>query len=204
MNNRAFTLIELLVVIAIIAIMSVFVLANFSTGTRQAGLAQETNNVLSFLRKARQNSLAILEHPDDPNVFPSYGVHIDLSQPDTLILFADCKADDDDSGSIDLVNDVFHFRVSACTGKGRIEELILENAEITDIAFDGIEPTNPSTLDSFNVLYIRPEPSVWFSGSDTGPVINLDAGEVRITVSNLSGTESDTIYLNSAGLIVTE
>ena len=208
MNSRAFTLIELLVVIAIVSLMSAFVLGSFSRSTQEAGVAEATNSLLSFMRKARQNAVSVLEHPGQPGVYPSYGIHINIKDdPGKIILYADCKADDNDSGGIEA-SDIFHFRQSECNGNGKIEELKLNNAHVTSLVFSGANPNESGALTSFNVLFIRPEPTVWFSGT-TGPVAhphvkNFDVGEARITISNLAGTESKVIRINSVGLIVIE
>ena len=202
MNSRGFSLIELLVVIAIMAALSIAVMSSFSISTSEAELDGAAMDVISLLRKARQNAVTILEHPERPGEYPSYGVYFDTANGDTLILYADCKADDDDSGQVDYVNDIFHFRIAACSGKGKIEETTLKHgATITAIAFDSADPANPATLDDFNVLYMRPEPTAWFSGTSGGPVTNLDAGTAHITISNTDGTQTRTVHINAAGLL---
>jgi hypothetical protein len=78
------------------------------------------------------------------------------------------------------------------------------SATITDIAFSGVNVGDPATLSSFNILFIRPEPTVWFSGEASGSLVNLDAGDVSITLTSGNGVETRTIKVNAAGLITIE
>ena len=203
LKTKGFTLIELLVVIAIIAILSITLISSIGINTKKRELDEVANDIISLLRKARQNSVAILEHPEKPGTYPSYGVHFDLTDDDTILLYADCKADDDNSGALSYDNgDVYHYKNSNCGGKAIIEKMNLKhNITITALDFTSIESSDPTSLTDFNVLFIRPEPTIWFSGKDIGAMKNFDSGTGSITIANSDGTQTQTIHVNVVGLI---
>lgn len=209
MQSRAFTLIELLVVLAIMSVLSGLVVSFFTSTSQDAKLDAVANDIVSFMRKARQNAVSVLEHPNQPGVYPSYGIHFDTSSASNkngiVILYADCKSDDNDSGQIELT-DIFTYNSGNCSSKGKIEELILKNGvTVENIEVLSVDPARSGTYDWFNILFIRPEPTIWAAGKPkNGPTTNIDAGKFRITISDANNTETRVITLNSVGLITIE
>ena len=204
-THRGFTLVELLLVIAIIGIMTAYTVASLTRTSRGAELEEVTNDVVAVLRAARQNAVTVLEHPERPGKYPSYGVQFKTSS-DEVLMYADCQVDTG-SGQIELVDDIFYFQPSECSGKGEISTTQLAHgARITAIEADSAD--NPGTavaLEEFYVLYVRPEPTIWFAGKPaSGARASLDIGTVRITIEDAAGEETRNIHLNSAGLMYVE
>lgn len=217
MRTRAFSLIELLVVIAIIMILAVSVLASIRPTGDQAKIEEVTNEVASFIRAARQNATTILEHPDRPGRYPSYGVNFNRSTQEDfsrqVIMYAVCQneLDTNNNNRIEYTDTGFHFKPTACDGGSVIEVLELKHGmRVTGITHQG--PSATTAWTHFNILFIRPEPSVWFAARSGNPpsssaVANhtvLDVGTVFITIENAPGTLSRTISVNSVGFVTIE
>lgn len=77
MKNKGMTLIEVLIVIVIIAIIASIVLVNLSSFKNEQVLKNTSQDVLSLLEKARQNTISSLNGTN-------YGVHFET---DRAVLF---------------------------------------------------------------------------------------------------------------------
>jgi type II secretory pathway pseudopilin PulG len=217
MHTRAFSLIELLVVIAIIMILSVSVLASIRPSSDQARMDEVANDVVSLLRTARQNSMTVLEHPTVSNMFPNYGVHFNAhnSHGNEIIMYVICRADNQiPNGSLTLADHLhLHNETGDCSGNNVIETMRLKHGiRVRNITYEPGVGGGTRNFSHFNILFVSPEPTVWYSGRDDGAAASmatashegLDVGTVRITIRNTQNTLSRVISVNSVGLVTIE
>jgi type II secretory pathway pseudopilin PulG len=216
MRTRAFSLIELLVVIAIIMILSVSVLASIRPSSDQAKVEEAVNDVISFIRMARQNAMTVLEHPRVPLMYPNYGIHFNAQEESarrTVIMYSICRADNEDPPGLTYA-DKLHYHnepSTSCAGRGLIETLqIKHGVRVSEISYEVGTGGTPQSYTHFNILFITPEPTVWFSARNGGAAASegssnmnsvLDVGTVYITLEDASGRYSSTISINSVGLV---
>jgi len=203
-HQQGFTLIELLTVIAVIMIMTAMVLGGTRGWQRESELEKAAADVISTYREARQYATAIRKHGDD---YPSYGVHLEEGDS-TVILYSDCKPDDTGEGSLTDA-DVFDYpnisgSNSECDEGIIITEFELVNVEVREIRFTDTS-SNDETLARFSTLFLRPEPTIWFTGgSSSGSMDILEVGDVEIELENTKSTgDTKTVYINTNGFIST-
>jgi len=212
-RSGGFTLIELLVVIAVIGILVAFIVPSLSPSNRGAQLDEVANDIEATLRTARQNSLTILEHPERPGTYPSYGVAFETGDQE-LTLYTDCEIDSDGSNKIAIGDplvpgdgDDFEAKVNECAGAGILGTVDLKHgATITGIQANIVAGGGLAVVDleEFYVLFVRPEPTIWFAGKEVmvpGQPEPLDVGEVRITIQSADGANERVVYLNTYGLV---
>lgn len=92
--NRGITLIEIIIVISIIIMISVLVLPNLTRFKKDQSLRNTTEEIVSLLSKARNNTMASLN-------LNNYGVHFESSQ---VVLFAGSTYN-----SADPLNEIIMF-----------------------------------------------------------------------------------------------
>ncbi len=214
--SRGFTLIELLVVIAIIMIIASVGLSSTRPLSRHAKLLGDANEVVSLLRTTRQHAISVAAHPTKtPTTYPSYGVSIPQGAS-TITEYADCKPDDNGTNGTEFTDT---FRLSNSCGAAAssdtiIETLILQGSTVTDISYIESDGTTFS-LPLISILYLRPEPTIWFATAVPPAGAGLPAtfrhpgsgtikepGTVVLTLTSLDGLEDLTIRFNSVGLAV--
>ncbi len=128
-KKKGLTIIEVIIIIFLVTIVSTIVFNNLSSFKKEQVLRNTTNNVITFLNKAKQNTLSSINSS-------AYGVHFDS---DKMVLFAGGNYSDsdpnneivyfDDSVSIPSVgglniggsNDVIFERLTGDTTGGTIK-----------------------------------------------------------------------------------
>ncbi len=176
-NRKAFTLIELLVVLTISMLLS-SVLILYSHGNRQQiALYSEKARLSQAIFNAKSLSLAFYKPVS--NSYCGYGVHIDYVAQ-TYSIFRYSKAGITDCSKITNINTAS-------------EEVI--NTVSADINVVLAHPGSGAWLD--DVLFVPPYP-VTFVNSNGSFVTNGYAG---VTIRTLDNSLSDSVSVNSAGLI---
>lgn len=215
--KQGLTFVELLVVISIIGLISAITLANTGILSSNAKATAAANTIYDTMKKARHDSVAVREL--NGNLFPSYGVEFNMSNPEKIIVYADCLINDkDDPSDVDppIINQRDEFwndtSINTCAGSGDadfVEEVLLPyNAKIKEIR--SIAPAFPAappvTLDiparnqtetEVYMEFVRPEPTIWITLGADGPL--LKAGRVEIDVVDAAERSKKTIIFHSTG-----
>ena len=160
-DSRGFTLIELLVVSAIIVIVSGIILVN---NNRFGGVIQLENlayDVALSIRQAQVYGISV-QRFGSSTFSAGYGVHFDISSPNTYITFADALTA---NGLYDCPSP----GTSAC-------ELVQSTTITQGYHIQALCVTPPvgaedCTVHKVDALFVRPEPDAWISGSDTSCVL---------------------------------
>ncbi len=187
--SNGFTLIELLVVTGIIVVVSTIVLAD---NNRFGGVVQLENlayNVALSVRQAQAYGISVARF--QTNIFTAgYGVHFDLSSPNTYVLFADAiqvnglyDCPQPGTNNCELVQ-----TTSISKGYGIYSLCITPSS--------GVESCSISKLD---IVFKRPEPDAGISASGTSCILNNGScGEsARIVLKSPRGDKmSVIIYVN--------
>lgn len=185
--KRGFTLAEMLVVITLVSLITSVVLANTRSLNTNALVKASAGTIIDTAKDARTKAVSVEQFTT--SVFPSYGIHFDMSAPTKITIYADCLTDDDGSGTVDE-GDTFHFArgstVSQCVGQpdGFYADIALaRNTEIKSIKatypITGTMTTmNQSKID---IQFLRPEPTIWM----------VDASENLIPVGFIDVTVGD-------------
>ncbi|MCI0565573.1 prepilin-type N-terminal cleavage/methylation domain-containing protein, partial [bacterium] len=196
-QERGVTLIELLVIIAIITVMATVEIISLSSSTLSVKTSTSAENVLNLIKETRQRSLAVKELRST-GLFPNYGVYFDIASPDTVIVYADCVSDDNDSGAGDgILNDQDNFTYPStppdnCTGGNLVRTFTLT----FPIVIQEIRTIAPQ--DNIHIEFVRPEPTTWITDS-SGAV--LGSGSVEIDVGDPGERFTKTIVVWSHGLV---
>jgi len=196
-----FSAIELLVVIGIIVLLSTIVLTNLPRLNRQTRVNVTAEDILRTIRDARVRSVSIAEFAPNSGIFPSYGVFVERSGSQQVVLYADCNIDDNGDNVIDE-NDDFTFDSSSSTNclgtNGLVKRVPIDSrVRISDIR--KIVPPNPAvSQDRVYVEFLRPEPSIWISDENESL---LPLGHIEIDVSDSGETLTKTLYIRTTGHI---
>ena len=160
--RRGFTLIELLVVCAIIIVVSGILLANNNKLGGQVTLENFAYDVALTLRQAQVYGIAVNRFGTN-NFSAGYGIHFQLSNPTTYILFADTEGNglyDPNASPSEIIQ----------------TENISQGFQISDLCST---PASASTencgLSSLDVLFKRPEPDAYISANGTSAILQPSA-----------------------------
>lgn len=183
--HRGFTLIELLVVTGIIVVISGIVLANNNRFGGAVLLENLAYNVALSIRQAQVYGISVQRFGQ--NTFSAgYGVHFDLSSPDTYVLYADAIQA---NGLYDCpqpgTNNCEFVQTTNISSGYSIHDLC-----VTPIS--GVEACGISKVD---VLFKRPEPDAWISSGGVSCTLdNSKCGqEARIVLSAPRGDQVNII-----------
>jgi prepilin-type N-terminal cleavage/methylation domain-containing protein len=209
-QSRGFTLIELLVVIAIIIVLATTGFANMRPLSRHAKLMQDANEVVALMRTARQHSISVLVHPRIPGEYPSYGVSLSKNSS-SVQEYADCVGDDDGAGQINY-EDSFSMQSDSCGAAANtvIDTITLKNSKVSYIEYQ-TSTSGTTPLPSIAILYLRPEPTIWFSTAVGGGIDDtvrhptsgtiIEPGTAIVTLASLDDREEVQVRFNAAGLV---
>lgn len=215
-NHRegGFSVLELIVVVAIIVLIASVILSRGQSSNAKARAATVT--VLDTLKDVRQRSLSVRQFYTS-DLFPNYGLGLDIGEPTNLRIYADCKADDNNDDLFDST-DRFTYDTSAqyplpkadCPPpqpSGFIEDKSFPSgAKIFAIRVynsSGTEIT-PAPSRAY-VSYFRPEPTVWIAWLDGGGSQQvLPVGRIEIDVGDVSGTVKRTVSVSTTGRIIVQ
>lgn len=175
-NGSGFTLIELLVSIFIIIILFLMALANYRTGQQQLTLERAANKLAQDIRRAQEMAMAA-EKCKGQIPKGGYGVYLR-------------KVPEADKKSYVLFCDIGNFP------NGRYDP---GSENVETIFFEGGVEIKEFTGNHLNVIFIPPDPTVFFKDGNGLPLADAT---VAITIC-LSNNEARTkiITVNKAGLI---
>ncbi len=212
--KRGLTLVELLVVIGIIALISSVVLASTGVLGANAKVTAAANTIYDTMKKARHDSISVKEF--NGNNFPSYGVEFNMATPNEITVYADCIINDVDVPTdVDppIINEHDSFwndpSVDTCTGGDFVEDVVLPYAtkikeiRATSPAFPAAPPVTsaiPALNETESEVYmefVRPEPTIWITLGEGGPL--LQAGKIEIDVTDAAEKITKTIIFHSTG-----
>ena len=174
-NEKGFTLIELLIVMAIIILFTSISLIGFRGGEERFALQRSAHILAQDLRIAKEMAMSAREVPEHPAFEGGHGIHLDIADPSSYILFAD------------LDNDRI-FDVVGGIGEGIIDTIELERG----VRIVSLSPHPTSTT----IVFIPPDPAV--------SINNFAATSTVITLGVDGLVETKTIRVNNAGLIAIE
>ena len=166
--SKAFTLIELLVVVSIIVLMTALTLPNYRLGDKQLALQRSAHRMAQNLRMAQGYAISAKEFNGTAPL--GYGAYFDLTKPTAYILFADVDGNQAYSGTNE-----------------KVEEISLE----TSVVLVNLVPATPQS--SLTILFVPPDPTIYFSPDAASAVINIKVEALQKTVQ-----------VNKAGLISVE
>ena len=197
-----FTVIELVIVIGIVVTISLVMLTRLQALGTDARVKASADLVLNTLRDARNRSSSIREYAPGSNRFPTYGVYFDMATPQQIILYADCKIDDNGDGKIDDLDD-FTYNPSStnCAPDSPANGLVQTIALDPGVRIKAIRKKDTATGPAVSqsrayVEYLRPEPSIWISVADPPPTPTvLGVGLIEIDIGDASDAFQKTIVV---------
>ncbi|MEK7188921.1 MAG: hypothetical protein AAB671_00225 [Patescibacteria group bacterium] len=152
-SHNAFTLVDLIVTIGIFTLVTLAAVVNFHAGSRNDSVRQGASIAAGLLRRAQTATLTGALLSDDTFPKGGYGVRLDASDTDTLVLFADKDGNFNYTGSSEN----------------------LETVELPgDVVFDG------GTL---NIVFSAPDADVYFNGvaTEASKTVNFSALSADVT-----------------------
>ena len=167
--NKGFTLFELIITIGVTVIISSLVLTNFPRFSRTLGLSRTAQAIALSFREAEGAALGVREFGS--GIFPAYGLHFDINEPKSYVLFADTA----NNRTYTESEKVDTFTI---TGSPSIVDLCA-----------GVGQCGHSSLD---IVFVRPAPDVIIrSGgidfSSAKIIIELPTGERKHVVIRSTG-----------------
>lgn len=176
-RRGGFTLVELLVVLAITILLS-SILIVYSHGSRQqVALYSERARLAQAIFSAKSYSLGFYK-PVSSN-YCGYGVHIDYAGQ-TYSIFRYIKAGVADCRTISIINQSSEEVISTVKADGNI---LL------------VHPPSGPWLD--DVIFVPPDPVTLVNSGGT----MLASGEADVVIQTLDGSLSNSVGVNTAGLI---
>ena len=141
-----------------------------------------------IVREAQVYSLSVKEYN---GTFPGYGVHIESSKPDTIILFADVDKNNSYEEEVDGV--VKEYKIQT-------------NSGISSLCGDG-KKNFPSPgiceLSQIDIVYLRPNPIVTIKGKDKdGFPVSPNFSDVEISISSPGGANKNIIIWVSGQITI--
>ncbi|MCH7882948.1 prepilin-type N-terminal cleavage/methylation domain-containing protein [Patescibacteria group bacterium] len=166
--NKGFTLFELIITIGVTVIISSLVLTNFPRFSRTLGLSRTAQAIALSFREAEGAALGVREFGS--GIFPGYGLHFDLNEPKSYILFADINDDRVYDPALEKV-DTF---------------IITGSPSIVDLCAD------VCGYSSLDIVFVRPAPDViirigGIDFSSAKIIIELPTGERKHVVIRSTG-----------------
>lgn len=177
-----FTMIEMTITIFIIAIIATIVLANFSGFGENVAMQRSAQEFALLIRQAQNMSLSVrqIETSAGRIVPPAIGVYLNVSLPESYILFADLDNNKRYDPSIDakIGNDIFFEK------RVKIDSLLDQNSI-------------PQTV--INIVFAAPEASVTIYNQD-----NPIGEQAIINLITTSGVYKKKIGVRTSGQISIE
>jgi prepilin-type N-terminal cleavage/methylation domain-containing protein len=192
MKNAGFTLVELLVTITIFVILTGVVLFSQSRFNSTIFLTNLAYDTALTIRQAQTFGINIKEFNGAGEFLP-YGVHFNIDNPDSFILFADVSynPDEGDSGTGEFAGDASKCEVD----KGCVTRYnITRGNKIGDLCIDA----NTCGLSRLDIVFIRPNPDAIIRSSRSGSIDSESEGRVVLTAPDGS---TRTVRVSRTGLI---
>jgi prepilin-type N-terminal cleavage/methylation domain-containing protein len=167
-SAKGFSLIEMIVVIGIISLLSTVTLSNYKEVSSQISLENLVQQIALTIRQAQVYGISVVKGTG--SVYPSYGVHFDISTPTSFILFIDSN----DNRSYDSSENV--------------EMVTLKNNNIiSGIYADKLSTScvGANVLSSLDIIFTRPNPDAIFYAFNGST--QYFPSDVEIAVRSLGG-----------------
>lgn len=205
-KNRGFTLIETLAVTAIIGIIVTILFINQRDFIQKSELRAAMTQLINTIEEVKSKNNASITPADIAanGFFPSFGVQFTVGHG-SVTIFADCIPDDNDDGLV-RVGDDFQYNSSTTECSGANGDLIknvelINNTVIKEIITDDLAfptgTTAPSTITTLDILYLKPEPTVWYTLNSNNSLVT-SLGKATIVIENSAGdTRSITLSSNA-------
>jgi len=200
--TQGFTIIEMIVVIAIIAIVSTLVLFNNAKLNSAILVSNAAYEIGLIVRESQVAGLGV-KASGAGEFTSSHGVHIDISQPNTVTMFADS----DNSGTYspgEMTQEyvINNSRSGSILGICKKSDLSVVTSNYCASVNQGVSVNTQATLD---IVFTRPNPEAFFKtravvdGPITEPVgavvINVGfAGDIcrSVIIEKTGAVEIDT------------
>ncbi|MBU1159979.1 MAG: type II secretion system protein [Patescibacteria group bacterium] len=139
--NKGFTLLELNLTIAILVIITAGLLISYPNLSAITSLKKTSQDMALAIREAQVYSLGVKAF-GAAEYYRGYGIHFDITQPSSLIIFSDINDDKDYQAGEEL-------QTLAIQTKDKIGALCGENGGPEDC-----------TLTQLDIIFLRPNPIV--------------------------------------------
>jgi prepilin-type N-terminal cleavage/methylation domain-containing protein len=205
--KNGFTLVELLVTISIFVLLTGVVLFNqnnFNSSILLTNLAYDT---ALTIRQAQTYGINVKEFATSSSAtsqFVPYGVHFDITQNKSFILFADIDYNSDDRSSDGLYED--SVDLSKCqTSKGCVNRYNIQRGNhIKELCTGDVAKGNTggtcvggSSVDSLDIVFARPNPDAQIRAESSGDEVT----NATIILSNADNTSYRYVHVAKNGLI---
>jgi len=179
-TRRGFTLVELVVTIGIFVVISTLVFANYPKFKSQLSLKKTSQEIAFAVREAQVYSLSVKEYEGRFDI--GYGVHFDISKPDTVLLFADVNKNseyDDNDG------------------------IVKEYKIRTSDSFSSLCGNEICGLSQLDAVYLRPNPLITLRGKDSNGIpTSPDFSDAEIKILSSGGMEKKIIIWVSGQITI--
>lgn len=186
-----FSLIELLVVIAIIGILALMLISSTQKYDETAKLNAAASALNQAIFDARTRAVSSAQY--NQNYDASFGVYVTTASTGTpnrtiVTIYADCIADDNNDGSVSTGD---NFRFDNSTAECGINDTVKSITLPYDVYVSAITPALTSysggNVGAMSILFLRPEPTVWYTLGATNTNNIYTLGEAKITLRTPQG-----------------
>lgn len=179
-------MIELIVTTGILVLVSTLILADYPEFSHALSLKRTSQEIALVIRQAQVYGLGVRKFSTGTgDIYPGYGAHFDVSNPDSLVLFADVNANNRYDGSSETVE---LFKIQT-------------NSKIFQLCGDiKSAPPGNCSISTMDIIFLRPVPTVIFTANGGAASVSSDA---EIGVISAKGKVS-TIIVYSSGQISIE
>lgn len=157
--NKGFTLLELNLTIAILVIITASLLISYPNLSAITSLKKTSQDIVLAIREAQVYSLSVKAF-GVAEYYKGYGIHFDIAQPNSLIIFSDFDPEDRDYQVSE------NLQTFAIQTKDKIGDLCGING--------GVETCGLNQLD---IIFLRPNPIVILEDNN-----NPDNGYDKVSI----------------------
>lgn len=189
--KKGFTIIELIVVIAIIAVISALSIFNSSKLNSSVLLSNTAYEVGLIIRDAQVAGLGAKVLSDSVTgaaTTSNQGVHIDMTNPEQIIFFADLDKYNSYSGT-DEQSQVYNIQNKRA---GKILKICKINSDTG--------ACNAELVNKLNIIFKRPNPEAYFYTEDGLGSLSPYQGNVAVNMGFTNG-ECKSIIIYKTGAI---
>lgn len=178
--RRGFTLIELLAVTAIITLISAVILVDNNRFGGTVLLENLAYQVGLSIRQAQVYGIAVARFGTGENAFSNgYGMHFDLSNPNTYVLFADAVTENGiwdcpTPGSPLTCETVPAQTITIQRGYSIYDLCITPGAGQSEICNRASDSESVGSITRIDILFKRPEPDAYISYNGTATFTGND------------------------------
>lgn len=181
-GNQGFTLLELTISLFIMMLMISIFLANYNGGRNSSSLSLSAQQMVSDIRTAQNKALGTASYSGTPPI-GGWGVHLDTTNKNRYIIFADVNGDKKYTSSPDE---------ALVSGGGQIVSLPSDVSISSLWTNRGISPIN-----SLDITFLPPDPTTTiFFNSGTGT-----SSVAKIMLQQKASNKISTSTINILGLL---